>query len=118
MTGALTLILICQLAGESLAAWLGLPVPGPVIGMALLFAILVLRGHIDEPLAIVGDGLLRNLALLFVPAGTGVMVHLGLIGAEWPAISLALLGSTAVAIIVTGLLMSALQRRTKGRSDA
>lgn len=118
MTGALTLILICQLAGESLSAWLGLPVPGPVIGMALLFAILSVRGKIEKPLAALSDHLLRNLALLFVPAGTGVMVHLGLIGAEWPAIGLALLGSTAVAIVVTGLMMNALQRRRKAGPDA
>jgi holin-like protein len=36
-------LLFCQLVGEVLVRWLALPVPGPVIGMLLLFLILLLR---------------------------------------------------------------------------
>ena len=43
MVGALTGLLLCQLAGEVLARSLGLPVPGPVVGMVLLFAALLRR---------------------------------------------------------------------------
>src|SRR5271156_1261318 len=38
MIRALTLLLVCQLAGEFCSHALGLPVPGPVIGLALLAA--------------------------------------------------------------------------------
>ena len=48
MIGALTLLLLFQLAGEILAHELALPLPGPVIGMALLFATLALRGRVVE----------------------------------------------------------------------
>jgi len=34
MIGGLIVILMCQLAGEAVARGLGVPVPGPVIGMA------------------------------------------------------------------------------------
>ncbi len=67
----LTLIFGCQLAGELIVAATGLPVPGPVCGMALLFAGLVIKGGLPAELARVGDALLGNLSLLFVPAGVG-----------------------------------------------
>jgi hypothetical protein len=44
MIAGLATLLCCQLIGEALARWLALPVPGPVIGMALLFLALLLRG--------------------------------------------------------------------------
>ena len=44
MLNAITLLLLFQLAGEAIALLFALPVPGPVIGMALLFAALSLRG--------------------------------------------------------------------------
>lgn len=113
MLGALTLLLICQLAGEVVARLADLPVPGPVIGMALLFALLVVRGGIPESLGRTAGGLLDHLSLLFVPAGVGVMLHLPLIADEWPAIAVALVASTVVTIAVTALLMSWL---TRGRS--
>jgi holin-like protein len=110
MLNALTLIFVCQLAGESLARAASLPIPGPVCGMALLFAGLLLRGGIPEDLAKVGDALLGNLSLLFVPAGVGVMLHLRLIEAEILPISVALVGSTLMTIAVTALLMQWLNR--------
>ena len=43
MIAALALLLAFQLAGEALRVALHLPVPGPVIGMALLLVYLILR---------------------------------------------------------------------------
>ncbi|WP_186386360.1 MULTISPECIES: CidA/LrgA family protein [unclassified Stappia] len=111
MIGALTLILCCQLAGELAVTASGLPVPGPVLGMILLFLLLAVRGGVGEDLGRVGDALLKNLALLFVPAGVGVVVHLGLIGREGLAITAALVVSTLLTVLVTGLVMSRLARR-------
>lgn len=114
MLGALTLIFACQLAGELLVAVTGLPVPGPVIGMVLLLAGLIARGGIPEPLAAVGGALLSNLALLFVPAGVGVMLHVALIGREALPITVALVVSTVATVAVTALVMNALQRSDSG----
>jgi len=41
MLTALTVLLCCQLAGEVAARFFGVPVPGPVLGMMLLFALLL-----------------------------------------------------------------------------
>lgn len=111
----LTVILGCQLAGEFLAAVTGLPVPGPVFGMAILFGGLLVTGGLPEGLAKVTDALLGNLSLLFVPAGVGVMLHAGLIGRDWLPISVALVASTLLTIAVSATVMSWLGR-VKGDS--
>lgn len=115
MLGTLTLLLLFQLAGEVIVQLFGLPIPGPVIGMALLFAALVIRGEAPEKLRETTSGLLQHLSLLFVPAGVGVMVHLSRLGDEWLAIVVALVASTAVALAVTGLALSLLSRPGKDR---
>ena len=81
MINALIALLCCQLAGEALVLAAGLPIPGPVAGMALLFAGLVVKGGIPANIAALGDGLLGNLSLMFVPAGVGVMLHAPLMAA-------------------------------------
>ncbi len=110
MLGFLTLLLVCQLAGEVLVRLLGAPVPGPVVGMALLFAGLAIRGGVPDGLQSLAGGLLQHLSLLFVPAGVGVILHLQLIADEWPAITASLLISTVATIAVTALVMRALSR--------
>lgn len=106
----LTLILSCQLAGELVTVALDLPVPGPVMGMVILFVGLLMKGGIPKPLALVGDTFLSNLSLLFVPAGVGVMLHVALIGEQVLAITLALVVSTLVTIAVTAVIMLHLTR--------
>ena len=115
MLEALTLLLACQLAGEVLVRLIELPVPGPVLGMGLLFAGLAWRGDVPEPLERTCQGLLEHLSLLFVPAGVGIMVHFARISGEWLPILAAVLVSTALAIAVSALVMRALMR---GRSDS
>lgn len=113
MLGYLTLLLVCQLIGESLAVVLAIPLPGPLIGMAVLFVIvfaadaLGVRGVVDGTTE-AADALLRHLSLLFVPAGVGVVLHLALIREEWLSITLALVGSAVLTTLVTGWVMQRL----------
>ena len=109
LTGV-TVILLCQLVGETAVQVLGLPLPGPVLGMLLLFGSLLWRGSVPEPVRAVSGTLLRYLALLFVPAGVGLMVHFRLIGQDWLAILAALVVSTALALAVTMLVLRLLLR--------
>ena len=69
------------------------------------------RGGIEESLAQTGDGLLRHLSLLFVPAGVGVMLHFKLLGDDWLAVAGALVVSTLATIVVTGWVMAKLSGR-------
>jgi holin-like protein len=115
-------LLTCQLAGEIVTRFLHLPIPGPVLGMVILFCALLLRGAVPQDLGLVTGELLQNLSLLFVPAGVGVMLHARLLAANWLAISTTFVVSAVATIAVTGLLMQALGRRTQqqeaeGRHD-
>lgn len=113
----LALILACQLAGETITVATDIPVPGPVIGMMILFTGLLLRRGLPEGLAIAGGGLLRHLALLFVPAGVGVMLHVPRLADEWWPILLAIVPGTLIAIAITALVMQWLGRDTITEED-
>lgn len=113
--GFITVLLVYQLVGEVISQSLELPLPGPVVGMALLFATLLVRGKLPGGLRDTAEGLLRHLSLLFVPAGVGVILHLHLIQSEWKAISAALIVSTIATIAVTALVMVGLARLTNDK---
>ena len=108
MLSALTQLLVFQLAGEVVARWFGLPVPGPVLGMLFLFVALALRGGPGHELQSTSQNLLQHLSLLFVPAGVGIMVHLHRVADEWLPLLLSLLISTAATLVVTALVMKLL----------
>ncbi len=111
MVASLALLLGYQLAGEVIARALSLPIPGPVIGMLLLLVTLIIRGQAPEPLKRFSHDLLQHLALLFVPAGVGIIAHFQLIRAEWVSLTLALVVSLIITLAVTALSMKALTRR-------
>jgi holin-like protein len=112
MIASLSLILLCQLAGEALVRGLGLPMPGPVIGLMLLLVLLLLRDRFvllargplqgDEGGGVesTSRGLLANLSLLFVPAGVGVVQRLDLIIDH----GIAFLGVLAISVLITLLV--------------
>lgn len=109
MIPALTLLFLCQLAGEALVRGLGIVFPGPVLGMGLLVLVLALRG-LTPGLDALADGLLQNLSLLFVPAAVGVMQQIDLVATYWLALGAALIGSTLLTLTVTVLVFRATAR--------
>lgn len=117
MLFGLALLLLCQLAGEALSAALRLPVPGPVLGLVLLLMLLLWRGRVPDGLRAVTETLLRYLALLFVPAGVGLMAHWHLVRADWPIMLAVLVLSTVLTITVTALTLRwLLQREARRRA--
>jgi holin-like protein len=103
MLHAIALLLGCQLAGETLTHFLSLPLPGPVIGMVLLLAALMLRLPLPQSTGDAADGILKHLSMLFVPAGVGVVQQLDLLGAEGGRLLAVIVISTLVALTVTAL---------------
>ena len=110
MIASLSLILLCQLAGEVMVRGLALPMPGPVVGMLLLLLLLLARDRFallaKGPL--LGDGvegasrgLLAHLSLLFIPAGVGVVQKLDLLAEHGIAILLILAVSVVITLLVT-----------------
>jgi holin-like protein len=110
MIASLSLILLCQLIGEVIVRGLGLPMPGPVLG--LLFLLLLLVGRDRSALLAIGPlsgggvenasrVLLANLSLLFVPAGVGVVQKLDLLAEHGIAIIIVLAVSVVVTLLAT-----------------
>ncbi len=114
MAKGFAILLGLQFLGSLLVDSAGLPVPGNVVGMLLLFAALR-SGIVDsESVRAAADLLLSHLALLFVPAGVGVMVYFDLIAKEWLPIIVATVVSTFVVMAVTGWCATLLE---KGKGD-
>ena len=105
MIRGLAILLIFQSLGEVLTRTIHGLIPGPVIGMMLLFAFLVWRKHIAPSIAMAADSLLAHLAIFFIPAAVGVMLYVGALAEAGAAWLLAILFSTAGAIAVTALIM-------------
>jgi holin-like protein len=126
MIASLSLILLCQLAGEIVVRGLALPMPGPVVGMLLLLGLLLLRDRASlfarGPLQGGGvetasKGLLAHLSLLFVPAGVGVVQKLDLLAQHGLAIAAVLAISVVITLLVTVATFLVINRlMTRGRS--
>jgi len=114
----ITLLLVYQLAGEVCVRLAGVPVPGPVLGMVMLFITLVIRGRTPDSVGQASSALLSHLSLLFVPAGVGMMAHFHRIEAEWLPITLSLLLSTVITMAATALIMQASSRWLAGRRNS
>jgi holin-like protein len=109
MIASLSLILLCQLAGEAFVRGLGLPMPGPVIGLMILLVLLLIRDRFaliargplqGDGVESVSRGLLANLSLLFVPAGVGVVQKIDLIVDH----GIAFLGVLVISVLITLLV--------------
>ena len=105
MLAAFTQIILFQLVGEIITRGLGWPMPGPVLGLMLMFVFLLIKGGPGEELQQTSQNLLQHLSLLFVPAGTGLLLHLHTLEKEWLPLSVALVGSTLLAMAVTALVL-------------
>lgn len=110
MIPALTAIFACQLAGVAASQAFHLPLPGPIMGMALLLVWMKVSARLAALVRPVAQVILGNLSLLFVPAGVGIIGHLDLLRAEGVPLALALVGSTTAAIAVGALTFRAVAR--------
>ncbi|MFK8251882.1 CidA/LrgA family protein [Ancylobacter terrae] len=103
-------VLVFWLVGEGLVRVLGLAVPGAVVGLALLLALLATR-RISAPAIRRGaDWFLADMLLFFVPAVLAVLDHrefLGLVGLK---ILFVIVASTAAVMLVTALVVDRCQR--------
>ncbi len=124
MLASLSLILLCQLIGEAIVRGLGLPLPGPVLGLLLLLILLLGRDRAgilalgplrDGGVESASKGLLAHLSLLFVPAGVGVVQKLDLLAAHGLAIILVLALSVVVTLLATVLTFRLVSRLLRQR---
>ena len=126
MIASLSLILLCQLAGEVFVRGFGLPMPGPVVGLLLLLLLLLARDRFaalargplhQDGVENASRGLLAHLSLLFVPAGVGVVQKLDLVAEHGIAVAVVLAISVVVTLLVTvATFLVASRLVSRGRS--
>jgi holin-like protein len=105
MIEGLAQLLIWQGLGELLSKFLLPTIPGPVLGLLLLLAYLMVKGEVNQPLGMVADAFRQHLGLLFVPASVGVILFLPELKAHALAVSTALIVSVILTIGVTAVVL-------------
>lgn len=98
-------------AGVAIAAGLDLPVPGSVVGLALLLAALALGVVRVEWLEEGADWLFRHMLLFFIPAAVGVIQYPELLGGEGVRVLAVVALSTALVMLATAAVVELLVRR-------
>jgi len=122
MIVSLTLILLCQLLGEVVVRGFEWPVPGPVLGMVFLLALLSTRGKVRKRIPEFGRaldstsrGLLAHLSLLFIPASVGVVQRIDVLKEHAVGLVVTLIVSTFITLVVT-VITFVLASRLSGSS--
>ena len=72
--------------------------------MAALLAWLYLKDGVESDLGKVCDGILANMAILFVPIGVGAMSYASLFVSAWPVIVLAIAVGSAATLLTTAFV--------------
>jgi holin-like protein len=105
--------------------WLGnlaakfLPLPGPLVGMVLLFLFLTVhKGAAAQAVIACGEHFLKHYAFFFIPAGVGVMVHIHQLRGSMLGVVASLMISSLLSLIVTAVTMQLLiKRRLSGTAS-
>jgi holin-like protein len=105
MLKAVLTLFLCLIIGDIINRVIGLPLPGGVIGLVILLAVLIWRGGPDEPLKQTGHFLLQNMTVLFIPASVGLITQLPALKQDALPIGVAIVISTALGMAVTAAIM-------------
>ncbi len=110
MYKGLSIILGFLFLGEAITKLTKIPVPGNVVGMvlltlALLFGLVELR-DVEE----VATFLIRNMSVMFIPPGVGIILYWSMVRAQLLPISVALIASFAITIIFTAKTVELIRR--------
>ena len=100
--------------------WLGnraaqfLPLPGPLVGMVLLFVFLTLhQGAAARAVIACGEHFLKHYAFFFIPAGVGVMANIHQLRGSLLGIVASLVLSSLLSLVVTAVTMHVLLNRRR-----
>ncbi|WP_301708743.1 CidA/LrgA family protein [uncultured Duncaniella sp.] len=92
----------CLAVGEFIVWLTGISIPGSILGMLLLTALLEKKVIKVEDVGPMCRFLVSNMGFFFVPPGVALMLYFDIIADSWLAITVATLVSTALVLLVTG----------------
>ena len=97
-----TIIFGCLALGEALVWLFGIKIPGSIIGMLILTALLQMKVVRLEWVKGMSDFLVANLGFFFIPPGVALMLYFDIVKAElWPIV-IATVVSTVLVLVTTG----------------
>jgi holin-like protein len=100
--------------GDVMVRFSGLPVPGPVVGLGLMLTDFIVNKRIDPAVAAIFDRVSGHFSVLFVPAGAGVLAYGAGFGESLPVVVAAVIGGTAVTLLVTAGALTLVLRWREG----
>ncbi|MFC0562029.1 CidA/LrgA family protein [Halalkalibacter alkalisediminis] len=109
----LFILSIFYLIGVGIQNWLGLPIPGSIIGMLLLFFALMTK---VLPVRFIEEGstfILKHMPLLFLPVTVGILQFLDLFAGDGILLIFITLISTIIVMIVSGWIGQNLVNRSE-----
>jgi len=116
MIYAMAVLVLFQYLGYVLSSWLGIPVPAPLMGMALLLLALCVLRRLPASLGKLSIWLVGHLMLLFIPAVAGIMTQTERISAEWLPFLAASMGGVAITLVATAATLRFMMKRQRGQA--
>ncbi|WP_059041828.1 CidA/LrgA family protein [Paenibacillus rubinfantis] len=109
------ILFFAAMALNKVAELLHLPIPGSILGIALLFTLLKTGVVKLKWIERGANWLLAELLLFFVPAAVGVMQYIPLLESEGVRILIVVILSTVIVMVSSGLIASRIEKRKEGR---
>ena len=110
----LMIIFMISLVGEGISSVFHLPVPGSIIGLVLLFLALQFKLLRLRHISMVGNFLLANMTILFLPPAVGIMDKFQVIAPYLLPIILIVLGATVLNVCVIAVVVQLIKTRFEG----
>ncbi|HBO21350.1 MULTISPECIES: CidA/LrgA family protein [unclassified Providencia] len=100
---AFAILYLCLIVGNLISTLLPFAIPGSIVGMLILFILLafqIVPAHWAQPGCSI---LLKNMTILFVPIGVGIMNYYDLLSQQMIPILISCLASTLIVMIVVAI---------------
>ena len=110
----LMIIFMISLVGEGISSVFHLPVPGSIIGLVLLFLALQFKLLRLRHISMVGNFLLANMTVLFLPPAVGIMDKFQVIAPYLLPIILIVLGAIVLNVCVIAVVVQLIKTRFEG----
>ncbi|MBC5618742.1 CidA/LrgA family protein [Streptococcus anginosus] len=110
----LMIIFSISLIGEGISYLFHLPIPGSIIGLLLLFLALQFKIFRLRHVSMVGNFLLANMTILFLPPAVGIMDKFHVIAPYLLPIVLIIVGAIVINVIVIAVVVHFIKNRFEG----
>ena len=106
------------LVGRWCVEFFSIPFPAPLLGLALLFAVLLVLQGVPEGLLWASRLLLKYLSLFFIPVTVAVVTFKSQLAEHWLVISFTLIASTLISLLFTAIITNKLLLRIPPNNPA